>query len=158
MAAVAAEIGAEASIDLGVAVDRLTRTLQAQMAEERARASKLWIVNGVPLAPWNPSTTPVFDPATNAAGPNDGYWWAVHRLTAATFTAGSINVYRGQPADQNLLFQFTQAGAWYPPRSNVILKPGDRLTFTPATAITGLVTFGLDVTQGTLDTLPAFLL
>lgn len=153
----AAELGAEASIDLGLAVDRLTRTLQTQMAEERARAGKLWVVNGVPFPPWNPATAPVFDPANNTAGPNDGYFWAVHRLTAATFTAGSINVYRGAPADQNLLFTFTAAGTWYPPRSNVILKPGDRLTFTPATAITGLVTFGLDVTQGTLDMLPAFL-
>lgn len=154
----AAEIDAEAFAYLNANVTSLTGMMARDQADRRARASKVWVVNGVPFPPWNPAATPVFDPANNAAGPNDGYFWAVHRLTAATFTAGSINVYRGAPADQNLLFQFTQAGAWYPPRSNVILKPGDRLTFTAATAITGLVTLGLDVTQGSLDMLPAFLL
>lgn len=147
-----------AGADLSVTLGRVADALAAQQTRARTLASRLWLVNGITLPAWNPSTTPVFDPAANIAGPNDGYFWAVHRVTAATFTAGSINMYRGQAADQNLLFQFTQAGAFYPPRTNLILKPGDRLTFGQGTAVTGLVTLGLDVTQGTLDVLPEFLL
>jgi hypothetical protein len=156
---VAAELGGELSLDVGVQLGRVADALEAQTRRARNLASRLWVVNGVPIGLWNTATSPgVFDPGANTTGPNDGYFWAIHRVTAATFTAGSINMYRGQAGDQNLLFQFTQAGAFYPPRTNLILKPGDRLTFAAATALTGNVILSMDITQGALDVLPDFLL
>jgi hypothetical protein len=57
-------------------------------------AARVWPVNTA--APqWSGLGT--YD-VPQAFGPKDGYAWVIRRLTAATFTAGTVNVYRGLPA------------------------------------------------------------
>jgi hypothetical protein len=142
-----------------VQLGRVADELEAQRRNDRLMGGEIWPTEIAGIPQWNTTLNPnSFDPGGRILGPADGYAWAVHLVSAATFTAGTINMYKGLPSDSNLRFTFTQAGAFYPPRTNFILKPGDRLTFTAATALTGNVTIGLEVTQMTLRQLWKFLL
>jgi hypothetical protein len=130
-------------------------TLADRDTADRAFASRMWPVNTA--APqWNGLGT--FD-VPQVFGPMPGFAWVVRQVTAGTFTAGTINVYKGLPADSNLRYILTAAGVpWIPGGSSLILLYGDRLTFTPATAITGNVTLSVEATQMTSDLLPRFLM
>lgn len=153
---------ADAELDLGafaslsVAIGGLASEMKHARLEAARRSSEIWPIN-IQMPPWNGAGT--FDLGRPTMGPSDGYAWMIHRLTAATFTAGTVNVYKGAPADNNLVFAFTQAGVFYPPRTNFILMPSDKLTFAAsATApITGTVTISLDATQMTTRHVSEFL-
>jgi hypothetical protein len=146
-------------VTLSASLDRVAAELAAQRAADQREGAEIYATEVAGIPQWNTTLYPnVFDPGGRILGPADGYAWAVHCVTAATFTAGTINLYKGQQADQNLRFTFLQPGAFYPPRTNFILKPGDRLTFAAATALAGNVTIALEVTQMTLRKLPKFLL
>jgi hypothetical protein len=134
--------------------DPLDPTLGERDTASRAFASRMWPINTA--APqWNGLGT--YD-VPQAFGPMPGFVWVVRSVTAATFTAGTIGLYKGLPADNNLRYVFTAAGAFYPGGSGLILVYGDRLTFAPVTAVTGLVTLSLEATQMTADLLPRFLM
>lgn len=122
----------------------------------RAFASRMWAVNTV--APqWNGLGT--YD-VPQVFGPMPGYTWCISCIVAATFTAGTVNVYRGLPADCNLKFAFTSAGNFFPGGKGMMLHYGDRLTFAPAAGfpITGPVTLSMDMIQMTADLEPRFLM
>jgi hypothetical protein len=142
--------------DLGVSIGRLAREMEHTRLEAARRSAEIWPIN-IQMPPWNGAGT--FDLGRPTMGPSDGYAWMIHRLTAATFTAGTVNVYKGAPADNNLMFAFTQAGVFYPPRTNFILMPSDKLTFAAAASapITGTVTISLDATQMTTRHVSEFL-
>lgn len=130
--------------------------LDERETASRSFASRMWSVNTT--APqWNGLGT--YD-VPQVFGPMPGYTWCISSVKAATFTAGTVNMYRGLPADNNLQFAFTVAGVYLPGGKGLILHYGDRLTFAPATGspITGLVTISLDMIQMTADLEPRFLL
>jgi hypothetical protein len=147
--------GLEVFGQLSAQIGSLTGEMRAQRSAQQAKAGKIWPVN-VQAPQWNGTGT--YDPGV--FGPADGWAWAIHRITAATFTAGTVNMYKGQPADNNQLFAFLQAGANWFARTSFILMPKDRLTFAAAAGspITGPVTISLDATQVALELLPDFLL
>lgn len=114
-------------------------------------AARMWPFNTV--APqWSGAGT--YD-VPQVFGPKDGFFWHVITVQAATFTAGSVNMFKGLPADNNLKGVFLSAGVISP--SKMFLLPGDRLTFTSA-GITGLITLSVDGIQGTLDLLSRYVL
>ena len=85
--------------------------------------------------------------------------WAVHWVTAAGFSSGTVSVYWGLPdlaAGSNLRFVFTSAGVWEPPRTSTLLQARDRMVFVAA-GITGSVVISGQVTQMTARMLPRFL-
>jgi len=121
---------------------------------DRAFASRMWPVNTA--APqWSGLGT--YD-VPQMFGPMPGYAWAIRSVTAATFTAGSVGLYKGLPADCNLRYVFLAAGSFFPGGSGMILLYGDRLTFAPVAAITGPVTISVEMIQMTSDLLPRFLM
>src|SRR5579864_4131630 len=121
---------------------------------DRSFASRMWPVNTA--APqWNGLGT--YD-VPQMFGPMPGYAWAIRSVTAATFTAGSVGLYKGLPADCNLRYVFLAAGSFFPGGSGMILQYGDRLTFAPVAAITGNVTISVEMIQMTTDLLPRFLM
>lgn len=134
----------------------LENSLDERETASRAFASRMWSVNTV-APPWNGLGT--YD-VPQVFGPMPGYTWCISSVVAATFTAGTVNMYRGLPADNNLRFAFTVAGVYLPGGKGLILHYGDRLTFAAATGapITGLVTISLDMIQMTADLEPRFLL
>jgi hypothetical protein len=154
-------VSAELDFSMHAALDSMSRPagqssdLPRDVADPRF-AAKIWPVNCA--APqW--SGTGTYD-VPQVFGPKDGHAWVVRRITAATFTAGTVNVYRGLPADNNQVYAFTAAGVFFPGGASLVLLPGDRLTFAAAAGapVTGPVTISLDAVQLTLDLLPRFLL
>lgn len=153
----AAGAGLEVFGQLSAHLGQLTAELREQRLAERRRAGRVWPIN-VQIPQWNGTGT--VDYGAPTLGPPDGMAWAIHRITAATFTAGTVNVYKGLPADNNQLYAFAQAGVWWANRSSFILLPKDRLTFAAASGapVTGTVTISLDATQIGLEYLSDFLL
>jgi hypothetical protein len=81
-------------------------------------------------------------------GPRDGFAFDFKRITFASFTAGTVSVFKGAGASDMTLVQagFT-AGTLYPGGQDWLLQSGERLIFT-STGITGNVTisgFGIMV-------------
>jgi len=148
--------GAEADAGLHLAVGRLADAVTAERQHRLRMASRIW-ANDIP-----PHAIPLVAGAgtldiPNELGPNTGFAWAVHWVSAASFTAGTVSLYLGQAQDANLRFVFTSAGVWEAPRKATILLPGTRMVFV-ASGIVGAVTIAGQVTQMTLDMLPEFLL
>jgi hypothetical protein len=85
-------------------------------------------------------------------GPHEGYAWFVIQLTAMSFTAGSVSVYRNFVQDENFITTFTQAGTFFFGASQLYLGDSDMLAFS-ATGITGQVTL-----SGWAINVPTFLI
>lgn len=73
-------------------------------------------------------------------GPHDGFCWFIIQLTASSFTAGTLTVYRNFINDPNQLITFTSAGTFLFGSSQLYLGDSDMLALS-ATGITGQVTF-----------------
>lgn len=150
---------AVAGAGLEVAVGRLAAVLEAQRAAEQAAMNDIWVA-GIPAHAMPLTAGAGTLDVPNELGPRDGLAWAVHWVTAAGFTTGSVSLYLGTPdavAQSNLRFVFTVAGVWEPPRTSTILLPGDRMVLT-GTGITGNVVVTGQVTQMALRALPGFLI
>jgi hypothetical protein len=74
-----------------------------------------------------------------ALGVRDGFAIDVKLLIAASFTAGSVNVYKQGAADMNQRGSFPQAGTLVFGGQSLMIMPGERLVLT-ASGITGNVT------------------
>lgn len=72
-------------------------------------------------------------------GPHDGFVWFIIQFTAASFSAGTVTVYRNFINDPNQMFTFTQAGTFYFGATQCYLGDSDMLAFSAA-GITGNVT------------------
>jgi hypothetical protein len=70
----------------------------------------------------------------------EGWIYDVRRLTCASFTAGTVSVYKNGPTDANLLCVFTSAGSFFFGKGGLgLMRPHDHLFFV-ASGITGSVT------------------
>jgi hypothetical protein len=79
-----------------------------------------------------------------ALGVRDGFALDVKLLVAASFTAGSVSVFRQGAADMNQRGFFPSAGTLTYGGQSLMVMPGERLVLT-ATGITGNVTVSGDV-------------
>lgn len=140
---------------LAVNLGRVATQLEAQRQQEQELAGRIWVAGiNVPQIPLAAGAGTLDIP--DLLGPHAGFAWAVHWVTAASFTAGTVSVYLNGVADEQLRFVFTSAGVWEPPRTSTILRAGDRLVFVAA-GITGAVTISGQVTQMDAGMLPRFL-
>jgi hypothetical protein len=71
--------------------------------------------------------------------PQDGWIWDIRRLTVASFTAGTVTVYKNGQTDANVVCVFTSAGSFFFNPNTLCLRPHDHLYFV-ATGIVGSVT------------------
>lgn len=95
--------------------------------------------------------------AADILGPKTGQCWDVKRMTAATFAAGTVTVYRDAQADQNELYVFSQAGSAFFGSLQVTLEAGERLIVVGA-GLTGNVTFSFGVIEVAAPWWPAYVL
>lgn len=157
-AAVAAGPGLEAEASLSIQIGRLAGAIERQRQADGQRL----IDRSHAIFPWelNPISAPgngtIDQPSL--LSPNDGYMWDLRRLTAASFTAGTVTVSRqGAGVDATILFVFTSAGSWFPGSGNVMLNGNDRLVFAAA-GIVGTVTISGSVINIRQDYIGDYLL
>jgi hypothetical protein len=68
-----------------------------------------------------------------------GWVYDIGMLIIATFTAGSVSVYKNAIADECLIYTFPQAGNFQFSKGQLVLRYGDQLIFV-ANTVTGNVT------------------
>ena len=147
--------GADASAALHLAIGRLARAIEILTSDQDGAWPVEIPAHAIPLTA-GAGTLDI----PNELGPRDGYFWAIEYVTAAGFTAGTVNTYLGTPdtvAQSNVRFPFAQAGVWEPGRTAAILIPGERLVFVAA-GITGNVVISGKVTQAPLRFLHRYLI
>lgn len=152
-----------AGLDLSAAADlsvNLSRVADELAAQRHAREKEIQDCHSAPILV--PQIVLTSGAGTldlpDRLGPKRGYHWAVRYITAASFTAGSVVMYRGAGVmDANIRFTFTSAGIYEPGRASCVVAPGDRLIFV-ASGITGAVTISGEVTEFKSHLLHRFLL
>jgi hypothetical protein len=149
--------GVSISADFALQIGRLATALEARNRWEQELADACHPFD-LPVSNMN-LTTNLEDNAIKWA-PRDGYAWDIKNLVAAGFTAGTVTVYKasfGQAVAANQRFTFTSAGVWQMGTAQLLLLPGQRLTFT-ASGITGAVVLSGDGIQIKLPYLAAYLM
>jgi hypothetical protein len=144
------QLGAEINAQVGRVAAMLERQAQRQLDLQQA----IQHIDQIPV-PQITSTNGSAD-YPELLGPRTGFAWDVRRLTVATFTAGSVNVYVDGQDDTDLRLVFPQAGT-YTLNGSIILEANHRLIFA-ASAITGNASISIAVDQIALAWLPAYLL
>jgi hypothetical protein len=132
------EVDAQVSLQLG----RLATSLERQRTD--AAASRAERSHAIFPFDFNPV---LINLATGAGtlnapawfSPNEGYFWDIRKITATSFTAGSVAVYENAPNDANAEVVFTSAGSYFFGSGQLILNSNDFLVFV-ASGITGNVT------------------
>jgi hypothetical protein len=116
------------------------------------------IISGDETRPWRDTgselaVTPldIYSPAYSGSGnlvmngPAFGWYWDVHLITVAGFTAGSVNLWKNDlvtPAAEK--FPFTSAGSLTLGKGQFVVLPNDVLYFVPS-SITGTISVCLSV-------------
>jgi hypothetical protein len=72
----------------------------------------------------------------------EGWVYDIAYIVAATFTAGSVSVYKNFIADEQLKFTFSSAGIFQWSKGQLPLRMGDQLIFV-ANGVTGNVTVSM---------------
>lgn len=130
-----AALGADVTASLSVQLGQLANALSYEQSRRRELQAAIYPFE---MAATSEAASGTIDQPMHL-GPRDGYAWDLRRLTAASFTAGTVAVYRNQAADANQLFTFTSAGTWWIASGQVILRSTERLVLVAA-GITGSVT------------------
>jgi hypothetical protein len=141
--------------ELSASVGRMAAELESQAARQRALWAAVRPIPGIAVPPITASGGTADYPELLA--PREGYWWDVKTATAATFTAGSVNLYAGGQSDSTLRYVFTAAGTYAFGTAQLLVPPGQRLIFT-AVGVTGNVTPSLTVIEIAAWALPAYLM
>jgi len=149
----------QAMADLSASIGQLATEVKAT----RDRQQQLWQacrpIPGIPL-PVIAAGTNILD-MPELLAPRTGYWWDVKTVVAATFTAGSVNVYLGgsgaAPQDSQLALVFPSAGAYQMGTGQLLVPPGERLIFKTV-GTTGNTTPWLTAIEVADWALPAYLL
>ena len=132
------------------------------IATQNRRAEALWRsirpIPGIPI----PQITTASGLADypELLSPRSGYWWFIIQAAAVTFTAGTVNLYRGAVAniDSQLVGAFPSAGYLTYSSTGLPVPPSSRLIFA-AEAVTGNVTPSLSTVIEVADwAVPAYLM
>ena len=157
--------GIQAVAQVAVNVGKLADTLTS----EQHRRGKLWqAIRPLPgiIIPQITTTNGTAD-YPELCSPRNGYWWDVHSVVVATFSAGTVNLYLtaggsgggtgGALADSNLRYAFTTKGALTFGKAQLMVPSGMRLVFS-ASGITGNASPAIYVTEIASWALPDYLL
>jgi hypothetical protein len=134
--------GLEAGAQLSVSIGQLASQLQRQRADDSARRAER--SHAIFPFDFNPQTIAL----TGGAGslntptlysPNEGYFWDVRKITASSFTSGTVALYKNAANDANAEVVFTAAGSYFFGSGQLILNSSDWLVFA-ASGVTGNVT------------------
>jgi hypothetical protein len=150
----------EADLQLSLQIGKLATALDndraARAAQRRERSAAIFPFD------FNPQLVPL----TAGAGvlnlpsiysPNPGYVWDIRKLTAASFTTGTVTVYKNAQNDANTEVVFTSAGTYWFGSGQEIINSNDFLLFA-ASGITGNVTISGRAVQIREDYLADYLL
>ena len=141
--------------DLAANIGSMAQALKDQATRQQQLWSAVRPIPGIAVPPITTSTGTADYPELLA--PRAGYWWDVKSITAATFTAGTVNLYAGGSSDSTLRYVFTSAGTYAFGTAQLLVPPGQRLIFT-AVSTTGNVTPSLTVIEVAAWALPAYLM
>jgi hypothetical protein len=145
------------SVDAGLSIQigKLASAIEAQTAAQRQLAADVWPVNVV---------LPQIGASSDSSGmrqltrPSDGFVWDMSSISAASFSAGTVSVYRGSVSDANLKFVFTQTGTYTIGGKVFFIKPGDNLLFVCSAAVTPFATVSFDCIQVAVPRLAEYLI
>ena len=112
------KVMADLSLNLGRVADEMER--ERKRRERFATALHIIEVNSLSIS----AASQTLDKG-DIMGPRTGKVWDVTWMSCATFTAGTIAVYKDGAVDSNKRFVFTQAGVWEP--SQFLLQRGQRM-------------------------------
>ena len=138
------EQGLQLMASLNLAIGKLSEQIEQQRADGIKLAQSVRPIPGITV-PQITTTNGTAD-YPELLAPRRGYWWDVKSITAATFTAGSVNLYAGASSDSTLRYVFTSAGTYAFGTAQLLVPPGQRLIFT-AVAVTGNVSPSLSVVE-----------
>lgn len=132
----------EADAQLSIQIGRLASTLERQRAGDQARRTER--SHAIFPFDFNPATinltagNGIFSGAS-LYSPNEGYYWDVKKITCASFTSGSVALYKNAQNDANAEVVFTSAGSYFFGTGQLMLNSNDFLVLAAA-GITGAVT------------------
>jgi hypothetical protein len=147
-------VRAQAAAAVEVTLGRIADRLDKQTADRDLMRLIVPVLITAPQVPLAAGAGTLNQP--DLLGPHEGFAWDVRRLTAASFTAGTVTAYLNYQADENIVVQWTQAGSFFF-SGNVILGDSDALIFV-ATGITGQVTISGQAVNVPTPLLPEYLL
>jgi hypothetical protein len=140
------------SLSLGKVADQLAK--QANRQEQFIQA--LHLIE-VPVPQITAASGTVDQP--ELLGPKTGKVWDVKRITAATFTAGTVSLYSGGvQTDQQLMYVFSQSGTLWFGSNQLMLQAGQRLMFAASSTLVGNVTLKIAAVELDAALLPDYLL
>jgi len=147
--------------DLGANLGRVARALEDEQARKQRAWRQIRPIPGIPAGQLTAASTFLNQP--ELAGPRSGYWWDVHLIVAATFTGGSVNVFRSaggtvQP-DIMLVGGFPSSGYLTYGKAQLMISPGQSLVFGSSSTFTGTANISLaSVTEIASAAVPDYLL
>lgn len=146
-----------AMAELSANVGRMADAITAQADRQQSLWRAIRPIPGIAVPPITTTNGKADYPELLA--PRSGYWWDVKTITAATFSAGTVNLYAGGTGaeDSELRFVFTTAGTYAFGSAQLLVPPGQRLIFAAQT-VTGNVTPSLTVVEVAAWALPAYLM
>jgi hypothetical protein len=147
----------QAFADLSARIGQVADGITTQNNRTEALWRAIRPIPGIPI-PQITTSTGIAD-YPELLSPRSGYWWFVIQATAVTFTAGTVNLYRGQSnIDSLLVGAFPGAGYLTYSSTGLPVPPGSRLIFTAET-VTGSVTPSLSTVIEVADwAVPAYLM
>jgi hypothetical protein len=132
--------GLEADAGISLQIGRLATALEQQRNSDLARrVERSHAIFPFDFNPVLAQGSAVVVAAPAQFSPNEGYFWDVRKVTAASFTAGSVAMYKNAANDANAEVVFTQAGSYFFGSGQLILNSNDFLVFT-GSGITGNIT------------------
>lgn len=147
--------GVQLQVQLTAAVTSLAGELKRANDYQEQLAQNVQYVSNIPLGTITASGVPLDLPTV--MGPRTGQCWEVRRMTAATFSGGTVSFYRDAVADSNLVMEFNTPGIVLLGGGQLILQPGERLV-AEAGGLAGVATLSIAVIQIGQPWLPAYLL
>lgn len=145
----------EAAVKISASLGQATEELRVQNKRYQELANAIRVIAHIPLPLITASNTPLNQP--ELMGPRTGYAWEVRRITAATFTGGTVNIYIDGVADSNIVLPFAQAGTTFLGGGQLIIQDGHWLIAQGST-LTGNVSISLGVIEIAQPWLGAYLL
>ena len=139
--------------DIAVSLGRVADELERERERRRRFATSLHMVN-VPALQID-AASKTLDMA-DLLGPRTGKMWDITWMSCATFTGGTVSVWKNAAQDTNLRFNFVQAGVWEP--SQFLLGRGDRMLIGSNSAFTGTANIAFEAVEFDEWLLPDYLL
>lgn len=150
--------GAGLLVNLSVQVGRLADELESRRQKDQDAFEGMHLISVVLPQITAASQTISYG---DLMGPMTGKVWDIRSITCATFTGGTVSLYRAQSSagatDTQLKYVFQQAGTLWFARAQFLLQGNDQFILTASSSLTGSVTPSFEATEMDIDLLPDYL-